>query len=46
MKTIEGKNAKKDYHAPKLQDYGNIQQITASDLYSRGSDSTRGSKRT
>ena len=46
MKPIEEKKAHKDYHAPKLQDYGNIQQITAADTGAKGADAVRGSRKT
>ena len=46
MKPIEEKKAPKDYHAPKLQDYGNIQKITARNVGRRGSDNVGMSSKT
>jgi len=46
MNAIEEKKTHKDYHAPKVQDYGNIQQITAADTGAKGGDSVRGSRKT
>ena len=46
MKPIEEKKAHKDYHAPKVQDYGNIQQITAANTGAAGKDSVGMSTKT
>ena len=46
MNVIEEKKTHKDYHAPKVQDYGNIQQITAANTGQRGSDSVAMSAKT